>query len=206
MTRDELIDVLWPSGPPTNPEDVLGALLSKLRRVLGAGALEGRRELMLVLPAGASIDLEVAEGTIRDAEAALGARDARLAFDRAQASSGVLAGEFLPGHDGLWAQERRLAVEELRLRRLESVARAGLVLAGGQLAIAEAAARELISAEPLRERGYRVLMEVSWSDSARRSSARWMAVWSRCSAQWFHTRMTPRARYGRRSGCARSGL
>ena len=40
------------------------------------------------------------------------------------------------------------------------VARAGLVLAGGQLGAAEAAARELISAEPLRERGYRLLMEV----------------------------------------------
>ena len=60
VTRDELIDVLWPAGPPANPEDVLGALLSKLRRVLGPGLLQGRRELMLVLPAEASIDLELA--------------------------------------------------------------------------------------------------------------------------------------------------
>ena len=90
VTRDELIDVLWPSGPPANPEDVLGALLSKLRRVLGAGALEGRREVMLVLPAEASIDLELAEAAIGRAEVALGAGDARLAFDQAQASSSTL--------------------------------------------------------------------------------------------------------------------
>ena len=160
VTRDELIDVLWPSGPPTNPEDVLGALLSKLRRALGAGALEGRREVMLVLPAEASIDLELAEEAIRRAEVALGAGDARLAFDQARACSELLVGDLLPGHDGVWVQDRRREVGELRLRSLECVARSGLVLAGEQLATAEAAARGLISAEPLRERGYRLLMEV----------------------------------------------
>jgi len=50
VTPDELIDVLWPSGPPTNPEDVLGALFSKLRPVLGASALQGSRELLTNSP------------------------------------------------------------------------------------------------------------------------------------------------------------
>jgi len=160
VTRDELIDVLWPSGSPANPEDVLGALLSKLRRALGSTALRGRRELMLVLPADASIDLELAAQAVGQAELALGAGDARLAFDQAQAASEVLAGGFLPGHEGLWVQEKRRELEELRLGALECVARAGLALAGGQLAAAEVAARGLIDAEPLRERGYRLLMEV----------------------------------------------
>jgi LuxR family transcriptional regulator, maltose regulon positive regulatory protein len=160
VTRDQLIDVLWPSGPPVSPEDVLGALLSKLRRVLGANALQGRREVTLVLPADATIDLELAEEAMRRAEVALGAGDARLAFEQAQGSSEVLAGEFLPGHDAPWVEEKRRDVEELRLRALECVAGAGLALAGGQLATAEAAARELIDAEPLRERGYRLLIDV----------------------------------------------
>ena len=158
--RDELIDMLWPSGPPASPEDVLGALLSKLRRVLGPGALEGRREVVLGLPADATIDLEFAEAAIHQADNALGAGDARLALGQARRACELLAGEFLPGYAGEWVLDRRRQAEELRLRGLELVARAGLVLAGGQLGAAEAAARELISAEPLRERGYRLLMEV----------------------------------------------
>ena len=160
VTRDELIDVLWPSGAPAKPEDVLGALLSKLRRALGPGALEGRHEVVLVLPADASIDVELAEALVRRAEEAIGTADAGVALDCARTASEAIRGEFLPGHDGDWVQERRREVEELRLRGLECVARAGLALAGGQLGAAEAAARELISAEPLRERGYRLLMEV----------------------------------------------
>ena len=55
-------------------------VLSKLRRVLGPGALEGRREVVLGLPAGATIDLELAEAAILQADNALGAGDARLAL------------------------------------------------------------------------------------------------------------------------------
>ena len=160
VSRDELIDMLWPSGPPASPEDVLGALLSKLRRVLGPGALEGRREVVLGLPAGATIDLELAEAAILQADNALGAGDARLALGQARRACELLAGEFLPGYAGEWVLGRRRQAEELRLRGLELLARAGLVLAGGQLGAAEAAARELIGAEPLRERGYQLLMEV----------------------------------------------
>jgi DNA-binding SARP family transcriptional activator len=160
VSRDELIDMLWPSGPPASPEDVLGALLSKLRRVLGPGALEGRREVVLGLPADATIDLELAEAAIRHADSALGAGDGKLALDQARGACELLAGEFLPGYAGEWVLDRRRQAEELRLRGLELVARAGLVLAGGQLGAAEAAARELIGAEPLRERGYQLLMKV----------------------------------------------
>ncbi len=160
VTRDELLDLVWPSEPPADPEAVLGALLSKLRRALGRGMLQGRRELTLVLPAGASIDLELAESAIGQAEAALVAGTVELALDRAQAARRVLAGGFLPGYEHPWVQQRRREVEELRLRALEGVTRAGLAVAGGRLATAEVAARELVGAEPMRERGYRLLMEV----------------------------------------------
>jgi DNA-binding SARP family transcriptional activator len=158
--RDELIDMLWPAGPPASPEDVLGALLSKLRRVLGPGALEGRREVVLVLPADATIDLELAEAGIHKADHAIGAGDASLALGQARAACELLAGEFLPGYAADWVINRRRQAEELRLRGLELIAKAGVALAGGHLGAAEAASRELISAEPVRERGYRLLMEV----------------------------------------------
>src|ERR687884_1719349 len=47
--RDELIDVLWPEGPPAAADSALSALLSKLRRALGGGVLLGRGELRLRL-------------------------------------------------------------------------------------------------------------------------------------------------------------
>ena len=46
VSQDELIDMLWPSGPPASQEDVLGALLSKLRQLLAPGPVEGRREVV----------------------------------------------------------------------------------------------------------------------------------------------------------------
>jgi len=61
VRRDELIDLLWPTDPPAQPDEALGALLSKLRRALGGGLLEGRRELTLRLPPGATVDVEAAE-------------------------------------------------------------------------------------------------------------------------------------------------
>ncbi|MBV9415982.1 MAG: AAA family ATPase [Solirubrobacterales bacterium] len=160
VTRGELIDLLWPSDPPGAPDDVLGSLLSKLRRALGAGMIEGRHELTLVLPDGARVDLEVAAATIERAEAALAAGHAGVAFDQARTALELTEGGFLPGFDNPWVEERRREVEELRLRALGCVASAGVALGGRELAAAERAARQLISAAPLHELGYRLLMEM----------------------------------------------
>jgi DNA-binding SARP family transcriptional activator len=160
VPRDELIGVLWPAAPPKRPEDVLGALLSKLRRVLGAGALVGRRDVMLVLPPGISVDIELAEQAVGRAQETLAAGDATVACDQAQLADDILADDFLPEHDNEWVHERRRELEELRLDALECVAGAALALGGPRLAAGEKAARKLISREPLRERGYRLLMEV----------------------------------------------
>ena len=43
--RVELIDALWPEDPPAAADSALSALLSKLRRALGAGVLRGRSDL-----------------------------------------------------------------------------------------------------------------------------------------------------------------
>src|SRR5919198_4704361 len=47
VARDELIALLWPDEAPGEPDEVLSALLSKLRSTLGRDALHGRRELSL---------------------------------------------------------------------------------------------------------------------------------------------------------------
>src|SRR5918997_3751949 len=58
--RGELIDVLWPEAPPGAPESALSALLSKLRRALGADAVRGRSELGLTPPGPVWVDVEAA--------------------------------------------------------------------------------------------------------------------------------------------------
>jgi DNA-binding SARP family transcriptional activator/class 3 adenylate cyclase/tetratricopeptide (TPR) repeat protein len=158
VSRDELIDALWPADPPADPDEALSALLSKVRRALGKGVLEGRRDLTLVLPAGSSIDLEDALQAAERAEAALALSDWRSAWDEAKAAREVASGGFLPGHDAPWVEDRRREVDELRLRTLECAAAAGAALGGPELAAGERAARELIEAAPFRESGYRFLM------------------------------------------------
>jgi DNA-binding SARP family transcriptional activator len=139
---------------------VLGSLLSKLRRALGPGVIEGRHDLTLVLPEGAQVDLEIATGALERAEAALAAGDAGLAFDQARMARELTEGGFLPGLENPWVEERRREVEELRLRALGCIAGAGVALGGAELAAGERAARQLISAAPLHEFGYRLLMEI----------------------------------------------
>jgi DNA-binding SARP family transcriptional activator len=160
VTRDELIDLLWTADQPAVPDEVLGSLLSKLRRALGPGVIEGRHDLALVLPDGARVDVEIAVDAIDGGEAALAAGDPRLAFAQAQVARKLTEGGFLPGFDNPWVEERRRAVEELRLRALGCVAEAGLALGGAELGSGERAARELISAAPLSELGYRLLIEI----------------------------------------------
>jgi DNA-binding SARP family transcriptional activator len=159
VTRDELIDLLWPDDPPALPDEVLGALLSKVRRAVGPGLIEGRRELTLVLPGGAVTDLELAEDTMQDAEQALAAGEVRLAWERARVACDIAQGRFLPGLNSSWVDGLRTDVERLRLTALERLAAAGVVLGGAELAAAERAAREVTLAAPLRESGYRLLME-----------------------------------------------
>jgi DNA-binding SARP family transcriptional activator len=67
--------------------------------------------------------------------------------------------DFLPGEDAPWIDEIRHQLTELRLRALECYAAAGLGLGGTELAAAVRAGRQLTRVAPLRESGYRYLMQ-----------------------------------------------
>src|SRR5688572_14175201 len=73
--RAELIDLLWPERPPAAADSALSALLSKLRRALGEGALAGRSELRVVPPGTIDVDVELAAAAAAEAEAAIDAHD-----------------------------------------------------------------------------------------------------------------------------------
>ena len=157
--RDELIELLWPRDAPAEPDEVLNALLSKLRRALGPGALEGRRELALAFGADAWVDVEAARAELDRAEAAF---DRHAWLDVCRIGHDLLdltAAPFLLGHDHQWVEDRRREVEELRLRTLERMGTAGLALGGSGLGAAERSAREIVAGSPFSESGHRLLMD-----------------------------------------------
>jgi SARP family transcriptional regulator, regulator of embCAB operon len=154
-SRHELMGALW-SEPPPAADSALSALVSKLRRLV---PIDGRSEVRLVLAGDAFVDLEAAEEAIHRAESAV----RRFAWDEAwaparialhTASRGFLAGDDLP-----WIEERRRHLDELRLRAHECVAAAGLGIGSAEVDAALRSGRALVELAPLRESGYRLLMQ-----------------------------------------------
>src|SRR5215218_8304322 len=155
--RGELIDVLWPEDPPAAADAALSALLSKLRRALGDGALSGRSELQLTAAEPVWVDLEHAAATIRRGEAALHDGDWAAAAAAVRDALAVCAGDFLPDCDGPWLTEQRWTLDGLRVRALEALAQASL--RAGAPAEAADAARAAAALAPFRESAHRLLME-----------------------------------------------
>ncbi|HVN51067.1 MAG TPA: BTAD domain-containing putative transcriptional regulator [Acidimicrobiales bacterium] len=156
VPRPELIEAVWPTGPPEAADTSLSALLSRLRRVLG-GRVDRGSSVRLDL-SDASVDLDEAEEAIHRAESAV----VQHRWERAWASSQVALFTarrgFLPGDDAPWIAEVRVRLEQLHLRSLECYGEAGLGLGGTELAAAREAGRVLVEREPLRESGHRLLM------------------------------------------------
>lgn len=157
VARAELAEALWPNGAPAAPDSALSALLSKTRRAV---AIEGRSEIALALPADAWIDVEVAGEALHRAETAVATGDWAGAWSPARVAQHIAARRFLPGEDAPWAVEQRDRIEETYLRALELAAAASFGIGGRELETAERAARTLVARTPLRESGYRLLMEI----------------------------------------------
>ena len=155
--RDELAGALWRELDPAAIDTRLNPLLSKLRRVFGAGTVEARSAIRLCLP-DAWVDLEAAAEAIHRAESSVAQQDWARAWGPALTALFVAERGFLPGEDAPWAEEIRNQLTVLRLRALECYAAAGLGLGRTELDAAVRAGRQLIRLAPLRETGYRYLM------------------------------------------------
>ena len=158
VPRDELAEALWREPDPAAVDARLNPLLSKLRRAFGAGTVEGRSTLRLCLPS-AWVDLEAAVEAVHRAESAVAQQDWTRAWGPALTALFVAERGFLPGEDAPWIDEIRHQLTVLRLRALECYAVAALGIGGTELAAAVRAGRELIRLAPLRESGYRYLMQ-----------------------------------------------
>ncbi len=152
VRRDELLDVLWPEeGPPPSGDSLLAPPLSRLRKALGDGRLQGRDQLSLDLPEDAWVDWEAAWSHLDACRAAAGQADWAAAWETAQGAVAIADGGLLPGLEATWIDERRAELGELRVEALEAVATAGAQLGGSHLAVAEEAGRAAVEAAPYRE-------------------------------------------------------
>jgi SARP family transcriptional regulator, regulator of embCAB operon len=158
VTRDELIEALWPRQLPARPESALSVLLSKLRSVLGPASIEGRSQVRLALRP-VVIDLEAAARGIHDAESAVAREDWAGAWGPARVALHTAGRGVLPGFDAPWILELRARLDDIRLRALSCVAMSSLRIGGPELPAAERAARSLVKLSPYRETGHRFLME-----------------------------------------------
>jgi len=160
VTRDELLDALWPGEPPAAVESSLAALLSKTRRTVRPDRLEGRSNLRLLLDDDAWVDLEAATEGIHRAEAAFARGDWFGVYGPGRVTQHVCRRGFLPGEDAPWIEAVRRRVEELHVRSLELVGGACLEIGGSETSTGERCARQLVELAPYRESGHRLLMRV----------------------------------------------
>jgi SARP family transcriptional regulator, regulator of embCAB operon len=158
--RDELIEALWPWRTPAGADASLSALLSRLRAVLGGDVLTGGTEIRLQLPVDAWIDLEAAHEAIHRAESAVAQGDWARGWGPSLIALFTARRGFLAGQDIPWADKHRRRLEEIRCSALECYAAVALGVGGTELAPGERVARELVAAEPFRERAHALLMEI----------------------------------------------
>ncbi len=159
VTRDELVDALWPYATPTAAPSALTVLISKLRTALGVQMLSGRSELRLNLPRDARVDVEDALAAIHEAQSAIAQGDWRRAWGPALRAQFIARRRLLPEHDTPWLDQWRQRLDDVHDRALEAYAASCLGIGGTELPGAERAARNLLERSPLRETGYALLMD-----------------------------------------------
>jgi len=120
--------------------------------------VDGRSTLRLCLR-DAWVDLEAAAEAIHRAESSVAQHDWLRAWGPTLTAMFVAERDFLPGEDAPWIDEIRHQLTELRLSALECYAAAGLGIGGTELSAAVRAGRQLTRLAPLRESGYRYLMQ-----------------------------------------------
>ena len=159
LTRDELIDALWPYATPAAAPSALTVLVSKLRAALGSQTLSGRSELRLNLPSDARVDVEDALEAVHEAQSAVALGDWRRAWGPALRAQFIARRRLLPEHDAPWLDQWRQRLDDVHDRALEAYAASCLGIGGTELPGAERAARTLVDRSPLRETGYALLMD-----------------------------------------------
>ena len=184
VSRDALVDALWPKGPPAARDAALNSIVSKLRGLLTRAGLDGTAVLSasggcyeLHLPPGTWVDHEAATDAVHEAEAALRDGVPARAYGPSAVAHHIARRPFLPAEEGRWFEERRERLASVLVRALEC--RAEVYLWNREHALAVEAARDIVRLRPFREAGYRLLMR---AHAAAGNGAEALRVYERCRA------------------------
>ena len=158
LRREELMDVVWETHPPADPDASLSTLLSRLRTQLGRDVLP--QDTTLQLPEDASVDVELIKQQAGETLHALKEGRPLKAVELAAEALTLLDQEFLPELEASWIDGQRRELDELSLDLMRTAVEARLQLGGEELESAERTARELVERAPYRESGHKLLMEV----------------------------------------------
>jgi DNA-binding SARP family transcriptional activator len=182
LPHDQLAESIWPETLPAAWATALSAIISKLRVVMAGAGLDRDKSLVsafgcyqLRLPPDVWVDLEVARSSLHDAEAKVAAGHPGEAYGQALVAVMVLRRPFLPGNDGPWVEERRVALRAELIRALEVMV--VCLEYNGELQLAVRNAEELVALEPFRESGYRHLMRLH---AARGDRAEALRIFETC--------------------------
>jgi DNA-binding SARP family transcriptional activator len=162
--HDEIVDELWDDSPPPAWPASLKALVSHIRGALAGIELDGSRLLVgapgvyrFRLPDHAWVDLDAATSAAHRAEALLAAGRLDDALREAFVARLITSRPLLPGQNGPWLDRSRRRLADLRIRALECSARSRIATGATAQAIRDA---ELaVQVAPLREPGWRLLMD-----------------------------------------------
>ena len=159
VPADRITGVLWGDSPPASPAGNVASLVSRLRRVLGDGVIQGGRSgYRLGAAPAVRVDLDEASRWAIEAARRLAAAEPALAVTAASRAHDLLGpGLVLEDEpDAGWAQPAR-AEQASQLREVRLLL-AEAWLGTGALAEAGAVAAAAVSADPYDERSRRVLM------------------------------------------------
>jgi DNA-binding SARP family transcriptional activator len=182
LARDELADIVWGETPPPHWNGALSTIVSKIRSLLARTGLDTASVMPttagtyeLVLPSHTWVDLEDAYRRLDRAEGAVRHGDDRAATRDATAASSTLRRPLLPGVDNEWVDRARRRHHDAAYRCLTVLAAAWQRLGDHQLAAT--IAQSAIDDDPLREVGYRLLIEAEIARGDRGAAAH---AWQRC--------------------------
>jgi DNA-binding SARP family transcriptional activator len=159
--RGELTLALWGEDSPEAADASLNALASRLRSAIARVAPEVELRASggtydLGLPGDVFIDRERAWTAIHHVQALLRQGDVAEAWAEAVIANEIAARGLLPGEDGAWITAERRTLHDIEMQALEAIGEAEIDRHRADEA--ERVGRKLITADPLRESGYRLLM------------------------------------------------
>jgi DNA-binding SARP family transcriptional activator len=162
--HEELAEELWDGSPPAAWPRSLKALASRIRGAINTAGLDGAALLVgapgvyrFRLPADGWLDIDAARTATHRAETLLAAGDPHGAARQAFVARLITARPLVPGRTGPWLEQRRCALADTRIRALECVVHARIASGAPEQAARDA--QLVVDIAPLREPGWRLLMD-----------------------------------------------